>query len=226
MVITDSEINETIKAYPELKYKYNGQKMIVFGRIYVDQIYNGFHVCEYFDIEIELPEGYPYELPIVKETGNKVDKKYPHRYSDGQLCLETDLKILFDSEGIINLKSFISTYVMNYFFSYKYFERYKQFPFGERTHGTLGILESYMDCFNLKTIHEAYKFVSIITSPKYIYRGHLPCPCGSGIRIRNCHGKQIRLVINSSILEVQLKNDMNLINKEIALHEQYRRKTK
>jgi len=221
MPISTEEIRESLKVnFPNLKLiKCINSRQIIVGSLQVNHRYNDFPVNESFEIEIEIPEDYPYSIPIVKETGNKVSEEYSHRYSDGSLCLGVDGEIMLKCGGIMTLEYLINTYVIPFFFSYRYYERFGEYPFGERTHGCIGILESYADYFNVSDQMEVYRFLKYAVSNQY--RGHLPCPCNSGKRVRDCHGKILRLINESKIIKETLSKDLKTVDEELAVLKQH-----
>ena len=76
-----------------------------------------------------------------------------------------------------------------------WFEKYNTYPFGDRKHGYKGLLDYYLNDLNLTKEHYR-EIVFIIYNNKY--RGHLSCICGSGKKLRNCHGKYILPIITNS----------------------------
>lgn len=190
MSLHKNEIQEVLSAFPELKIIVveNGTKFT--GSIKVNNIYNDVHIIDKYDVEIFVPNDYPSELPIVKETGNKIKGSYPHINSDGILCLATTAEIRIDFGNEFNIVGWINKYVIPYFFSYGYYTKYGIFPFGERSHAVLGSIEFYKEYFQLNTRSQCKSVLEYICS-KDRYRGHDSCPCGSGKRIRSCHGESI-----------------------------------
>ena len=104
-------------------------------------------------------------------------------------------------------------FVEVYYFSYEYYSRFGVFPFGERSHNELGILETYKDYFSTNDIVDAYKILKFICSSHY--RGHYPCPCGSNLRLRNCHGEKIILAYKNAIVMAQIQKDYKVIDKYV-----------
>lgn len=129
------------------------------------------------------------KLPEVYDVDGQIDSQYPHRYKDGKICLDTDVAIKIRFENGIDLCLWMQDFVEVFYFSYEYFKRNGEYPFGERKHGSDGVIETYGDYF-----HVAQK-KSILNCLRYItvrgYNGHDQCPCGSGKYIRKCHGKYI-----------------------------------
>lgn len=225
MSIDFETINRLQSDLPEFKIDTSGSdSKTIIGSLQINHVYNDFRVNESFDIEIVLPDEYPYAIPTVRETGNKINKKYPHIYRDGQLCLGIEGEIMLRCDGAINLKFLIDAYIVPYLFSYRYYERYNEYPFGERSHGGIGILESYAEYFDLENLKNTYDFLRYAISHQY--RGHLPCPCNSSKKIRNCHGDILKRINESNSIKQILIKDLGIIDKELRKYEQYRKKTK
>jgi uncharacterized protein YchJ len=47
------------------------------------------------------------------------------------------------------------------------------------------------------------------------YRGHNECPCGSGLKIRNCHGKVMKPFYENKTAREIIRNDIEYIRKEV-----------
>jgi hypothetical protein len=69
-------------------------------------------------------------------------------------------------------------------------------PFGDLSHGVLGIIEYYTDLFGTADNVVALSLLKILAEDNY--RGHHKCPCGSGRMLRKCHGP-ILLELKSSM---------------------------
>lgn len=184
---------------------------IISGEIILDHIYNDVRMTGTFCLEITMPRDYPLALPIVKETSNIIDKNYPHYYADGQLCLASNLELKLFFAHQPELCIFIDKYIIPYLYSYKFYEEYGVYPFGERSHGCIGDLEYLKELFSVDDWTKVFKIMSFILNSSY--RGNLLCPCGSGKRLKKCHGNSILKVINAGLKE-DCMSIMEEINKE------------
>lgn len=79
----------------------------------------------------------------------------------------------------------------------------------------MGDLEYLKDLFGVDDWGQVLDIMLfVVQSP---YRGHLLCPCGSGKRIRNCHGEILKKVMNAELqdecreilLEIKREYDRN-----------------
>ncbi len=173
--------------YPDLKIENeSNEEVIISGKFLLNREYKGHHAYKYYEIKIIIPINSE-KLPYVVDLGNYIDKNYHHYYSNGVLCLETDTKTLLQYKNGFNIIHWMENYVELYFFTYEYYQRYGEFPYGERGHGIMGIIETYQDILNAKDVVEAFQILQYIHSKEY--RGHMPCPCGSGKKYKNCCGK-------------------------------------
>jgi hypothetical protein len=193
----DDFFTEIRKQFENLKHEqhllhleYNGLGCIIKGKYCLFVEYQGEQFQESYQIEITINREFPMQIPIVRETSKKISRNYRHIYQNGELCLEIPTKISIALYDNPNLDFFCKQFVNNYFFSYLFFQKYKKFPFGDRSHGINGILEYYYEIFNVDNPKYVLNLLEWIVNRKY--RGHLICPCGSGKKTRSCHGIIIR----------------------------------
>ena len=155
---------------------------------------------------------------------NQIDESYPHRYTDGQLCLETDAAIRICFLAGFDLEIWMRDFVEPYYFSYEYYQRYGVFPFGERAHGIEGVLQTYGEYFNEPDYVKVFRLMEFIQFGQY--RGHLPCPCGSGEKTRSCHGKFIKKFFENSNLKIIVQRDYKTIKEVLYAYYEQSRNTK
>lgn len=204
-------ISELIGAYPNLKPSHQDDKeLIISGTIHINRCIDQFTVLKDWPIEIRIPKA-PESLPYIIDVENYIDSSYPHRYSDGRLCLATDFDQLLSLSEEYSLAMWMEKYVEPYLVIHDYYQRYSDFPYGDREHGSIGILQAYQDYFNSDCI-ASLKLLTYIN--QHIYRGHVPCPCGAKNRLRNCHGKSLQLIYNSPTLLAQARADFDYIRRD------------
>ena len=183
------QVNSLLQIYDKLHIeKESNQEIILTGEILVNRTASSYTLYKTYHIEVHIPFESD-KLPYVFDIGNAIDSNYNHQYKDGPLCLETDFAIRIRFVDDLNLVSWMQEFVEPYFFSYEYYQRFGCFPFGERSHGIEGILQSFGDVFQETDNIKVCKILMFIYSDRY--RGHLPCPCGSG--------KNIRIAVESNI---------------------------
>ena len=138
-----------------------------------------------FVISISIPEEFPDELPVVRETGGRVPRTF-HTYSDGSLCLGSPTSQRLHLAKRPTALAFIQRCLIPYFYNFLYFQLYDILPFGELAHGWKGIDQDLSALFGVKTASAAVEMIRL-TSLKKRTANKIPCPCGSGRRLGNCH---------------------------------------
>lgn len=210
-------IEELMIIQPGLTY-HDG---IIEGEIEINLHHNGYYVNGNYNIKIIIDSESPFSSKVY-ETKGAVRKDYEHKYKDGMLCLSTPIDLKLAEAKDCSLVTFFNDFIEPYFFSYDYFERYGYYPFDDRCHGSVGIIDSYCDITGIKDYEKLAKLIMDISLGKYTYRGHLNCPCGSNNKTRNCHPNILNLFQNESIIE-QVSRDYNFILRELN---EYKRKAK
>lgn len=204
-------------------YSEDEKKIVLVGTILVNRSAMGFTLCEEYGVKLVIPV-YSDELPYAIDISNRIDKDYPHRYADGRLCLETDTAIRVRFVEGFSLPAWMSEYVETYFFSYEYYKRYGEFPFGERRHGLEGIFQTYEELFAEQDTVKIIRLMrSIIFQP---YRGHMLCPCGSEKKLRSCHGSMVMNYYLDDRLKTIVQNDYKMIEEVVKYYYEQQRNSK
>jgi len=161
-----------------------------------------------YKIEIRFSNNSLSLLPEVRETGNRISNIIStlgetsadlHVNPDGTVCLCPYTAEKRKLPNGFNLKDFFNNLLIPYFYGQSYYEKNKEWPWGEYSHGELGLLEDYLENRgegnNLELIKEFIEnFKKIAFSDSYFalvkkgkIKGHTVCFCGSNKKIRNCH---------------------------------------
>ena len=143
-------------------------------------------ILDCFDVELRIPQGYPKRLPVVLEKAGKILKDYDHVNAGGTLCLGTPIeerRIFLQQPTLLG---FVNNLVVPFLYGYCYSKKHGEHPFGEQKHGAEGILQHYVEVLGLDSKDVAASVVCYLY--EHGYRGHHPCPCGSGRVVRECHG--------------------------------------
>ena len=219
-----AQLNGFQKVYPDMQViNETDTEIRLAGSLTVHKEYGGFQVFDDYNVEIVIPIASS-QLPYVIDVGKRINPNYHHYYTNGKLCLETDVKIIADFVSGFDLLRWMNDYVETYYFSYEYYMRYGEFPYGERSHGLDGVLESYQDLLGAKDSQETYDIMQFVVSNRY--RGHFLCPCKSGAKLRSCHGKKMLPFYNNDILYKTLNNDCIKIMEAIKRRDTNKNKTK
>ena len=155
------------------------------------------------------------------EISNLIPADYEHKYENGALCLGVDGEIAASIANDDSLIRFLDCFVRDALYSAKYFYRFGKYPFGEREHGESGILAYYAEVFS---VDEATALAILECLAKKRYRGHLPCPCGSGIKSKYCHGPEMLSIVQSPARQLAAVSDFKRIGAERELRKKLERK--
>jgi hypothetical protein len=142
-----------------------------------------------FDLEIELPENFPRELPTVIETGQRIPRTpaYHVNSSDGSLCLGSPLRLLLIISKKPTVTGFAELCLVPYLVAVSHkLQTGAPLLFGELDHGVPGALSDYQGLFNLDTPAQALDTVHALGKKKRV-ANKLPCPCGCQRRLGKCN---------------------------------------
>jgi hypothetical protein len=193
--------------FPELSWKWQNDIPVLKGIYYFEKEYRGEKFNNIFKLEINFPPDYPEKSPSVKELENKIHPTF-HRNPDSCLCLCTPAEqhLIFSREP--TLENFMYNLLNPYLLSWLWYERFNEMPWGERKHGSLGLIESYQELLKLHNSQQVVLFIK-----KYIINRidrNDNCPCGSGFSFKKCHRKII-INLENCLPKGQLTSDFDSI---------------
>ena len=144
-----------------------------------------------FTIDLEIPGNYPRGIPKLwcnpQEIPWEIDR---HVCPDGLACLCVSTEYRKHWPPGSDLSDFLDTLVRPFLVGQAYYQDHGRWPAGhERSHGLAGIIEAYEDLLApLGAVDQPVieNFARLLARPSHP-KGHEPCPCGSGQRLRNCH---------------------------------------
>lgn len=202
------EIKQVTTKYRKLTYAQTAKgDFVLQGLLEFSADEKGYFIEDAFEIKLVIPADYP-NLPIrAWEKCNRIPKSF-HTNPNDSLCLGTGIDIdnvLSDNSSVFE---FVEQILIRYLFSFCVWEKTGIFPFGERQHGATGILESYQGYFNVKDFETAKRLLHYLSKMKRYSRNKW-CPCKSGMRMRKCHGENIKKIIGVSKRD-RFRNDYNL----------------
>jgi hypothetical protein len=180
---------------------------LIRGEFNFSSEYSGRRIDDSYFLEMLATEDYPDVLPKVHEVGERIPRDF-HHYQDGSLCLGTPLAIRMNFKKEPTLTGFVYKCVIPYLYSFSYKSKFGKMPYDELSHGGKGILEYYKELFEISDTRRVLRLIGILTEEKH--SGKTRCPCGSGKRLRACHG-----IILSKIKNLQspteFRKDFNMI---------------
>ena len=178
----------------ELGSKYSDLRVVLDGEVvYLVGSFPLVHAgaeLDRFQVKIRIPPEFPRDIPVVWETTARIpiDPDW-HTYEKGALC------VIIPEEWLLNPESnsiiaFLDGPVRNYFLGHVLAELGFDRPMGERPHGSKGLLQAYGEWFGSSqeiVIEQYLSYLSMEKIPR-----QWCCPCGSGQKLRRCHGEQVR----------------------------------
>lgn len=199
------EKEHILQKYPSLRYCIENDIVKLRGELPIVEIDDS------YSIEIEFPDNYPKNLPIVKEVGGDIPKELDlHISYDGNCCLcIPQLEKFYFPDGS-NIITFLEKLVIPFFANQAYFKITGTWLNGEYGHGEKGIYEFYSDILQTNNIH--LMIIFMILSLQEIKNINLDCPCSSGKSIKKCHLRYIKqLAMHTS--KHQIKIDITIFKK-------------
>lgn len=188
------DVNDALIKYPKLSF--NRRKSLVSGFIEIINPETN-KVLEDFNIQIKIPHDYPKkQLPIVKEIGYKIPRgedRHVYENPDGQFCLTTPLQEFLICRKGISFSEFLNDIVYPFLATQMAIslDWIKEFPQGEYSHGTAGILEDYIDFLGVGNVETVINCIKMALNKNI---RNTECFCGSNLKVKNCHEEQIKLL--------------------------------
>ncbi len=155
-----------------------------------------------YEIEINLEKTRDSIWPQVYETGKRIPRKQDfHCYGDGNLCLTTSFEEVIYSQNGFNLREFMTKVVVPHFYSQSFHEKYDHWPWGEYSHGVLGLLESFANIEKHITFYKKLDVLYKICHQSSLLDHYLNsktnpysviCPCGSLRPFSECHSEAFK----------------------------------
>jgi|SRR5438093_1406189 len=184
----EKEKDEVEARYPELHFRVIGDVVRVRGTFPI--VCEG-QVLDRYSVELLLARDHPKSLPLVREIGGRIPRT-PERHvnQDGTACV-----LLPDQRWEVwpigsPLLDFLNGPVRNFFLGQSLVERGDPWPFGQWGHGARGIIEYYSGLLDTQDLLVISRYLECLVAKKV--KGHWPCPCGSGKRLRDCHTGNVR----------------------------------
>jgi SEC-C motif len=142
-----------------------------------------------YEVLIRFPADFPAGIPTAFEKGGRIPRSH-HTQPDGSLCLGADTELRLKLRAGSTLDRFIEEVLVPYLFQFSFFEKHGRMPFGELRHGVLGLLDYFCDLYKVSNGRAGKELVRL-TSLKRRRANKVPCPCGSGRRLGQCHNRTV-----------------------------------
>lgn len=185
----DNNLNEFLLNYPGMSIKPSKtNELILMGEFdFIARIIDGITIEDCYQLKIIIPSIFPLELPRIIEIGNKIPRDGKHHINpDDSLCLGSPIRLIEKISKEETLSGYINECLIPYLYAVSIKIRFgDDFIFGELAHGTEGIVDDYLDIFNLQTGEQLVKTIKLIKMKKR-HANKQKCPCGCGKLLGKC----------------------------------------
>src|SRR5690606_10500797 len=121
-------------------------------------------------------------LPRVFEIGGRIEHSVDeHVFPNGQLCLGSDLRLRTIIGQAFDLLRFADRCIVPYLYATSRKAREGRFVFGELKHGLRGVVDDYLDLFELNERDALLAALKALASKRKSADAHT-CPCRCGKR--------------------------------------------
>ncbi|MFH1926482.1 MAG: SEC-C domain-containing protein [Chloroflexota bacterium] len=213
--LIETHFAEANDKYTGLSLSIDDEGASITGALKFDATYNRVRLSDTYDVEIVVPKSYPEDPPKARETADRIPADF-HTNPDGFACLTTPLEIRKQFNRQPDLIGFIDHLLIPYLFGYTHLLKYNFLPFGEFDHGYegvnqsyAGLIEKYREAFSVDDDIEVMGLLKVISEDNY--RGHHDCPCGSSLKLRDCHGPAILEIKKSQSAQYFFEEYINLL---------------
>lgn len=159
-----------------------------------------------YDIKMGVPASFPTDEPLVWEVGGRILRMADHHVfeSSERCCLGVWEAWLARTQDP-SFAAFMRGPVRDYFLGQSLVAVGEDWPYGELSHGPAGVLQAYGEALGIEADETTVRSYLVILSLSQV-KGHHPCPCGSGLRLRKCHQGKVRNL--STRIDSDLANRM------------------
>jgi hypothetical protein len=184
-------LEETLLAYPGLRVAPTSDGTLKLGGTlaFAAEPVGKERIDDEYEIEITVFPGFPAWVPSVRETAERIPASY-HKLDDGSLCLGSPTRLHLILSTSPTVKGFVDRCVVPYLYGYSYVEKHGHPPFGELSHGELGIREDFASLYGVTNPRRVREFVRL-TGMKKREANKQPCPCGRPLRLGRCHHRRV-----------------------------------
>lgn len=157
-----------------------------------------------YKLKIEIPYNFPKQVPIVRETGNRISRDGNHHVNwsgigvPDSLCLGARITALTEIAKEPTINGFAKSCIDPFLYSISL----KKFVFGELAHENRGIFDDYKRMFGLVDDTQVIKTLCLICKKKRL-ANKFTCPCGCGKKLGKC---SFHNCVNS-VRKLSTKND-------------------
>ena len=179
----EKEKLEVERQYPGLRFRVAGDLVILEGDFPL--VAEG-KVRDRYSVQITLARDHPKSIPVVREVAGRIPRKPDRHINENGTCC-----VLLPDERWKSwpvgapLVDFLNGPVRNFFICQTLVESGDPWPMEQLAHGADGIRASYAEFLGTDDVNVIRGYLACLAAKQV--KGHWPCPCGSGKRLRHCH---------------------------------------
>lgn len=165
-----------------------------------------------YGIALLLPGNYPKCPPemFCNDPKLPIGNIARHIMNDGRACLGVQAEISIRWSAGSTIVNFLDSLVAPFLAWQAYYDVHKKPPpWGERSHNAQGILEFYAELLGRSVDSSVVGFMRLLAR-KNQPKGHEPCPCNSGRRLRNCH-RDLVYDVRQSVAWQDVAHDLEVL---------------
>lgn len=168
----------------------------------------GIQIQDKYQIRVELKKSNFSDLPQIYEADSRLINVAQirnlrlldlHINPSGAACLCIKPEESRNLPSGFNLRDFFQNLVIPFFYAQSYFEKNNSWPWGEYSHGELGLIEWYLRNQNqssevirtfldqLRRYDNFWRSLQPFLTSKRSFKGHMKCICGKNEKFRKCH---------------------------------------
>lgn len=171
-----------------------------------------------FLIEVLFTKMYPHCVPLLFETGGKIQRHIDyHIDGDGLCCVDITHKLLYRSKRGLSVMNYLREWVYPYLANQVYRGTGSTYAGGEYGHHFAGVRQFYTEDLKL-SVEKAEEVLRAIVQKRDVGR-NAKCPCGSGEKVKRCHEESILFLktLDRKLLESDLEkfSDLNTADDEV-----------
>lgn len=188
----------------------HGDRWVTNGRLPI--IDSGGKCWETYVVEITLLPTFPASLPILVETGKKIERSAEwHVNENGSCCVGTEARQHYLLNGKNTLLNWVQLLAVPYLANHRLRTLSASYANGERSHGVKGIREEYEDIFTNRGDISLQEFM-LMTIGNVSLANNSPCFCGSGKKYKRCFLRDPAVHRKGIPTKILIK-DLNVLNK-------------
>lgn len=150
-------------------------------------------IWETYKVRILVHNDYPEVLPKTYLVSKNIPFDYNrHIGSHGSCCIAPNAEEYIILGRKYNLLEYIKKLVIPFFASQKLYDLEGEWPSGEYSHFTIGLIEYYKERLELDSIENIDRALQVLSNTIKIGRNDL-CFCESGKKYKKCHLSKIEL---------------------------------